>query len=85
MKIYIFADFKYSSRLGRLERVVQTSSCNIPDFDTFDEDVLRFIKIAQPVEKCNVTHFNWSYVKGTVRNIYAIIIKPHKTIEYSRN
>ncbi|XP_021950524.1 uncharacterized protein LOC110847822 [Folsomia candida] len=56
--------FLQVDRLKNLQRIVDTPACKIPDFDVWDKDVFPFLKVAQPDEKCNETHYNWSFVRN---------------------
>lgn len=46
--------------------VVNTTHCKITDFNPWDEEIIPFIKAAQPLEDCLKTNYNWSYIEADV-------------------
>ncbi len=51
-----------------MSRIINTSQCQIPNFDPFDKDVLPFITTATRKEKCSETNYNWSFIRDNVSN-----------------
>jgi hypothetical protein len=61
-----FLDFQNVARLQSMGLLINTSNCQIPNFDPRDQDVLPFIKTAKLEENCHQTHYNWSFIRDHV-------------------